>query len=305
MFGVALAAGMVTGAAGCDKRAQGEAPVQLQTSLAGKPTALFLLFGDREDPRLLPVATIGHGHVTPITLDPAGWRKFDQLYFRAGAEMPIYRNGLSIGNAVVRRGMWEGNEPLYKLPGCHALRPLAAATLSALPDGMATLELLGTSDAMPAAPDRPSIPPFALDTARALATRVAQREGLTAIARSELQLTVDAVSTGVSAKPTLVASYMEKGAGAGLHPRHLFMLADSAGLGAYAPSYVHTANDSTPEFRRLIDHVDISGDGVDEIVLEGWRTGGDTYLLVMKYANGKWREIARGANNWCADPTPP
>jgi hypothetical protein len=48
--------------------------------------------------------------------------------------------------------------------------------------------------------------------------------------------------------------------------------------------------------------VDLTGDGVDEIVLEGWRAGGDTYLVVMKYDAGRWHEVARGDNTWCADP---
>jgi hypothetical protein len=51
--------------------------------------------------------------------------------------------------------------------------------------------------------------------------------------------------------------------------------------------------------------VDLTGDGVDEIVLEGWRNGGDSFLVVMKYGNGKWHEIARGVNSWCADAPKP
>lgn len=305
IFGGAVVASILTAAVGCDKRANGEAseaPRKLQTSLAGKPTVLFLLFGDRNDPRLLPVATIGHGNVTPITLDAGGWRNFDQLYFKTGAQVAVYRHGTSYANAAIRRGMWSGSEPLYKLPGCRALRPLAAAELPSAPDGVTSLEMLSTSDPLPPLAKYPAPTKADLDSARAVAARVGERGGLMGGARAELEMNVGAMYTGVSAKPTLVASYMEKGAETDPNARHFFILADSAGAdGAYVSTFLHSAKDSVPEFRRLIDHVDLTGDGVDEIVLEGWSAGSDSYLVVMKYVSGKWREIARGANSWCAD----
>jgi hypothetical protein len=298
---------MLTAAVGCDKRAEGEAaPVKQQTSLAGKPTVLFLLFGDRNDPRLLPVATIGHGRITPITLDADGWRKFDAQYFRAGSQVSVYRHGLPLGNAIVRRGMWDGNEPLYKLPGCKALRPLAAATLAAAPADVVTLELMGTSDPLPPSPPYGDMPPGMADTARALTARIAAKEGLSKTDLADLELTVTAFHTGVSSKPTLVGSYSERGGGGtGANARHVFVLADSTGAGGYDATFVHTAKDSVPEFRRLIDHADLTGDGIDEIILEGWRAGGDTYLVIMKYDAGRWHEAARGGTSWCADEAKP
>jgi hypothetical protein len=276
--------------------------VKQQTSLAGKPTALFLLFGDHNDPRLLPIATIGHGRVTPITLDAEGWRKFDGLYFKTGSQMAIYRHGLSLGNAVITRGMWDGDQPLYKLPGCRALRPLAAATLAAAPPDVVTLELLGTSDPLPPGPSHPEVPPALTDSARELTARVAGREGLTATDRADLELTASAFHTGASSQPTLVGAYSERAGSNGGTARHVFMLADASGTGSYDATFVHTAKDSVPEYRRLIDHADLTGDGVDEIVLEGWRAGGDTYLVIMKFDAGRWHEVARGGTSWCADP---
>ena len=288
---------------GCDKRAEGEtAPISQQTSLAGKPTVLFLLFGDNNDPRLLPVATIGHGRITPISLDADGWRKFDGQYFKAGSQMAVYRHGTSLGNAVVRRGMWDGDEPLYKLPGCRALRPLAAATIAAAPTDVATLELLGTSDPLPPAPAHAEVPAAMKDSAREVAARTAGREGLTATDRADLELTVHAFHTGATSQPTLVGSYSERGGGSGANARHVFLFADASAAGGYDASFVYAGKDSVAEFRRLIDHADLTGDGVDEIVLEGWRAGSDTYLVIMKYDAGRWREVARGGTSWCADP---
>jgi len=133
-----------------------------------------------------------------------------------------------------------------------------------------------------------------------MALRVSQREGITRNARAELDLAVSAIATGATPRPTLVASYMERGGGIFGHARHLFVLADNRD-GTYVPTFIHSADDSLPEFRRFIDHADITGDGVDELLLEGWANGGDSFLLFLRFTNGKWSEMARGETSWCAD----
>jgi hypothetical protein len=298
-----VVASILTAAVGCDKRAEGEpldAPVRLQTSLAGKPTVLFQLFGDPADPRLLPVAIMGHGRISPIHLDGDGWRTFDKLYFKPGARVTLYHDGAPMTSAVVQRGMWTGGAPLYKLPGCRAPRPMAAVKLDSVPEEMTTLDLVGTSDPVPASP-RTDLTAADEDSARAMAEQVARRAGLLPAARAEMNLSVRALRTGISSRPTLLASFMEKPTAAGLRPRQVFALGDSSATG-YSVSFFHAPKDSTPEFRRLIDHVDLTGDGVDEIVLEGWKPGSDSYPIVLKFINGSWHELARGASTWCADP---
>ena len=294
---------ILTAAVACDKRAQGEpldeAP-RPQTSLAGKPTVLFQLFGDPADPRLLPVAIMGHGRLSPITLDASGWRTFDKLYFKPGARMSVYHDGSPLTVAVVQRGMWTGGTPLYRLPGCRAPRPMAAVKLDSVPDEMTSLDLIGTSDSVPPA-TRPALTATDQDSARAFAERVARRAALLPAARSEMDLSVRAMHTGTSGMPTLLATFLEKPSSFGLRPRQVFALGDSTAAG-YDVTFYHAPRDSTPEFRRLVDHLDLTGDGVDEVVLEGWKTGGDSYPIVLKYTNGRWHELARGAGTWCADP---
>jgi hypothetical protein len=197
--------------------------------------------------------------------------------------------------------MWNESGPLYTLPRCHSLKPLAAVSPRPSEAQDVMLERIATSEPLAAPGMRPPISPSALDTARAIANRVAQQQGLTKNARAELDLAVFAIATGATNAPTLVASYMERGGGIHGHPRHLFVLADSTAHG-YAATFVHVAGDSLPEFRRLIDHADITGDGVDELLLEGWANGGQSYLLFLRWIDGKWEEMARGETSWCADP---
>lgn len=302
IFGGMAVATILTAAAGCDKRAQGEpldAPVKRQTSLAGKPTVLFQLFGDPSDPRLLPVAVMGHGRLSSITLDADGWRSFDRLYFKPGSRVTIYHDGSPLTAAVVQRGMWSGGGPLYRLPGCRAPMPMAAAKLDSNPGEMASLDLIGTSDPLPPTP-RDSITTADQDSARAIADRVARRAGLTSAMRAEMDLSTLAFHTGASSRPTLMASFIEKPTSFGLRPRQAFALSDSTAAG-YGVTFFHAPKDSVPEFRRLVDHVDLTGDGVDEVVLEGWKSGSDSYPIVLKFVNGSWHELARGASSWCTD----
>jgi hypothetical protein len=301
MFGKSVVAGILMAAAGCDKQVAAAPPMR-RTSLTGKPTTLFLLFGDQADPRLLPVATVVAGRIAPIALDSAGWRSFDQLYFSAGAPVSVYKDGILAGPASIRRGMWTDADVLYKLPGCRSLRPLGAVTMTPDPAAPPTIEMIATSAALPQAA-HPAPTPADLDSARAFAGRAAQRGGLTRASRDELELVVSAIQTGATDRPTLVVSYSEKGSGGAQHPRHVFGLAD-IGLDGYASTFSHAASDSLPEFRRLIDHVDVTGDGQDEIVLEGWRQGGESFLVIMQFVGGRWKEVARGTNSWCADIKP-
>ncbi|HEX7981764.1 MAG TPA: hypothetical protein VF461_24365 [Gemmatimonadaceae bacterium] len=294
-------ASILTATAGCSKKVESAEVEVPQTNIANKPNVVFLLFGDRTDPRLLPVATSIQGRLAPVTLNGQGWKDFDHLYFRPGTPLSIYRDGKSDGEAVIRRGMWDDAGPLYKLPHCRNLKPLAAVAARPNEAQEVMVERIATSEPLAAPGVRAPVPPSALDSARAIANRVAQQQGLTKNARAELDLAVSAISTGATNAPTLVASFMERGGGIHGHPRHLFLLADSTGHG-YDASFIHVAGDSLPEFRRLIDHADITGDGIDELMLEGWANGGQSYLLFLRFVDGKWVEMARGETSWCADP---
>lgn len=304
IFGSVVLASILSLAAGCDKRAASKPPAPELTSLANKPRALFLVFGDAADPRVLPVATLHEGKITPIRLDGDGWRNFDRLYFGADSRLPVYEDGVQLGDAVIRRGMWDGNAPLYKLPGCNSLRPLAAATLSGVPSPEVLLELLATSAPLVTPGIRPVPARADSDSASAFVTRIAQHEGFTTVARGELDQVLKVLPTGATTHPTLVGSLMERGSAVTGKPRHLFVIGDwSDTTKSYVQSFTHVPGDSARQFRRLIDHADLTGDGVDEIVLEGWQNGGDSYLIFLRYQLGHWREVARGATSWCADKT--
>ncbi len=300
IFGTALVMSILTLASACDKHTADTE--KKQTSLGGKPRALVFLFGDKADPRMLPVAMLTGTHIEPISLDSTGWHNFDRLYFAQNADFSVYQHGVPIGSASVKRGMWYGKDPLYKLPGCHVSRPLAAATLNANPEGVVMYEMLATSDSLIAAPKRTAPTAADQDSAKEFAARAAHKEGLTNKARGELDEVLQAIPTGATSRPTLIASYLEKGSGLTGKPRHVFVIGDySEAQQAYVTSFAHVPGDSVPEFRRFVDHLDLTGDGVDELLLEGWQREGESYLVILRYQNGHWREAMRTRPSWCDD----
>lgn len=309
----ALIATILVVAAGCDKTkallGMGSPPepdgppLGARLNLARRPDVIFQLFGERDDPRMVPVAAIIDGTLKPIELTASGWREFDAMYTRANRTYPLYRDGAAIGEVRVRRGMWERrDQPLYSLPGCRLVTPLSAVSLETSVRLSYTVEALVVTPGVNVPPRAPVKPSKTLESrARGAAHEVAQNAGMDSASLSPTGFHSVAINTGATKAPTLVATYLDPEASDrnGV-TAHVLTIADDAGSG-YQPTFRHAASGpvAAAEFRRYIDHLDINGDGVDEIVLEGWQFAGETFLSILGYANGEWREIFRGRSSWC------
>jgi hypothetical protein len=143
--------------------------------------------------------------------------------------------------------------------------------------------------------------------ARAVSRDVAKSVGIKPEKLDSLDFRAMAFYTGDGPAPTIIASYIDATAS---HPTsvatrttHLVVIADRDSTGAYHPTFSHRINGplAAAAFRRYFDHLDIDGDGVDEIVLQGWQFGGDTFLSVLGWREHKWQEIYRTRANWCLD----
>ena len=88
----------------------------------------------------------------------------------------------------------------------------------------------------------------------------------------------------------------EEAAAHGDETSYLFAIADRKGTD-YSPTFTEVVNGPAAHatYRRFVDHLDLDGNGVDEVVLEGWQYGGDTYPMIMRYKEGRWLEVLRGA----------
>jgi hypothetical protein len=308
----------VTATAGCDKikalspnqDASAIAPVSHdELDLSKHPTILFEVFGERANPQMVPIGVLEGGKLHAINLSTEGWRNFDRIYNHPGATYTLYQDGHAAGTATVKQGMWsKPDAPIYTLPNCQSLIPLAAVSIASRTQAGITVEFLATSAALTQPPAAAALTPSAVASlAREIGVRVAESAHIPRARLDSLDFHAQAMTTGATPNPTLVVSYVdpngEEAAAHGDETSYVFAIADKAG-GAYSPSYTRVINGSGAhaEYRRFVDHLDLDGDGVDELVLEGWQNGGDTYLAVMRYKAGRWLEVFRGATSWCLDP---
>jgi hypothetical protein len=306
-------------ATGCDKAkefvraGQTSGPPQLspgeELDLAGKPDVLFQVFGESSDPRMVPIAAIVGGKLKAIRLSPSGWRKFDEMYERPGKTYSLYQSGIVNGTVDVKRGMWSDTAAaLYALPGCATLTPMSSVKVNGRLASDFTLEFLASTATM----GKPH-PGVAMNQdsvnriARSIARDIAKSVGINEAKLDSLSFRATAFNTGTSASPTIIASFIDEGAekpaSIATRTTHLVVFADKDSSGQYHATFSHRINGplAAAAFRRYFDHLDLDGDGVDEIVLQGWQFGGDTFLSVLGWREGKWQEIYRTRANWCLD----
>ncbi|GAC1654671.1 MAG: hypothetical protein NVS4B3_18870 [Gemmatimonadaceae bacterium] len=300
-------AASATDAVGKPKAAEPAAADRLD--LSSKPDILFEIFGEKDDPRMIPIASIVHHELRPIVLTSSGWKQFDALYARSGATYPIYRGGVRVGTARVKQGMWEKEgAPLYSLPNCARLIPLSAVAVTGDVGTGFTVELLASTASL-ARRAKPTLPASAQQTktAREMGIRLGLAAGIPQNELDALQFRAAALPTGAASGPTLLVSFIdphaEEKVAANASTANVFVLADQDPSGTYQPSFSHIAHGpaSKAEFRRFIDRLDVAGDEKDEIILEGWQYGGDTFLSVLSFVNDKWSELYRARASWCLD----
>lgn len=296
--------------AGDSKGAQAaETPAADRLDLSSHPEILFKIYGERDDPRMIPVGVMRGGTLEQISLGASGWKQFDSMYDKVGTKYSVYENGRTIGSAKVRQGMWEaGHDPLYTLPSCQLLTPQAAVTLDGGVAPGYTVSLFGSTKTLRSAPLATMSQAEATRIAKGLAATVGQKAGISDTELNGLDVHASAIATGVSDAPTIVATLVDRRSdeqsSAGERTSHILLVADKvAGASEYRTTFTHVLNGdaSTGEFRRYVDHLDVAGDGVTEIVLEGWKYGGDTFLMFLQYKNGAWAEIYRSRSSWCLD----
>lgn len=280
--------------------------------LSAHPHLLFQVFGDRGEPKMMPIAAVVNGAIRPIGLTRDGWRELDSTYLKAGASYAIYIDDEAKGTVNVTRGMWTGgDEPLYPLPGCRDLKPLASVTLNTTQKASEpTVEFLASS--APLKP-HPASSPSGLSNeavvkmARDFGHTLGQRAEMDKEELDSLDFIARLIVTGASKQPTMLVSFIDPqagdlGPGKG-HTSHILALFDKVDTG-YVSTYRHvkSGDAKTVEFQRLIDHIDVDGDGIDEVILESWHYAGTSDLVVLSFKAGQWHEVLRAPSKWCLDP---
>jgi hypothetical protein len=317
---LAIVATILTVATGCDKlKAAGgltggtnpAAPVADALDLARKPDILFQVFGEKEDTRMIPLAALIDGSIRQINLSGDGWRQFATQYEKAGTSYHLYDDGRTVGTVKVRQGMWEKPDaPLYALPNCKVLIPLAAVSLQTRIELGYTVDLLASSAQIPAGSAGAELSAAELDRiAHEMGYLVGARASSGAISKKAidgLDFRSFAVQTGATLAPTVVASFIDPGSenfDESTTRGHIFVIADRQADGSYAPTFSHAFSGSTAnaEYRVYLNHLDLTGDGVQEIMVEARQVGGGASVTALSYQNGEWQEVFRSRSGWCLD----
>jgi hypothetical protein len=297
-------------AAACEKSKPAQNPADAivpdgvpALDLAAKPQILFQVFGDRESPRIMPIAAVLNGVIKPIGLTARGWKQLGSQYMATGTKYPFYVEGGEPGELTIAR------DTAYTLPGCSAVKPMSVVQLAfKKPREDPTVEFLSSSG--PPAPQHaePGKLMTSADIAqlgRSIGHAVGKRVNLSAAELDSLDFHARMIPTGATKAPTLLVSFIDPnsgGAKSGSGTGHVFALADS-GVNGYEATYVHAVKGDSKavEFQRVVNHVDIDGDGADEIIVEAWKYASDNDLVVLSFKAGRWQEVLRVKQDWCLD----
>ena len=305
-------------ASGCDRPAPQLSPAEKITpegapalDIAAMPQLLFRVVGTGADIRLVPMAAVVKHTLRPIGLTQRGWRLLDSLYLKPGTRYPVYREGNEDGEVAVTRGMWtDGMDPPVAIAGCIALKPIATAILAnkgAFDAGY--VEVFASS--LPLATRAPFTGTLLTEAeisklGRDFGHAVGKAAGIEASALDSLDFHARLLVTGATTEPTLLVSFIDPTAGnpgpGAAHTTHLFALGEKSG-GEYRPVYRHVVrgNAKEVEFQRIVDHLDVGGAGVDDLIMEAWRYGADNDAVVLSFRGGEWRETMRTKQGWCLD----
>lgn len=298
----------------CDKPQEQPAPDVPrvpQTAVTPTSTILFQVYGAKDDPRVIPFAIADGGRLAPLSLDADGWRVLDSMFFATGTKLPIYRNGAESGTIAIVRGMWTDEGVLYSLPGCRDLVPQAAGKLESESFVEASVEYLASTTPLLQPKEQRAVPRESATQGRTLANTVAAAKQVGAEELANLEFISRWLPTGAGASGrTLFASFIDPNAGdAGPGAGHTVMLTalaeDSAGT--LLPSFQHVSSGEARavEMQRLVNHADLDGDGIDEILIEEWKYASTPEVAVLKYTQGRWRAVFRVPQTWCLDDRPP
>jgi len=307
MRATAFIIGIVVVAVGCDKTA-GDSPTPSGEAfdLNASADLVFHVFGEPGDTRMMPVLAVRDSALVVVNLDSAGWRQFDQKYFRQGQTYPTYRDGRLAGHVTVNRGMWDP-EALYSLGQCRNVIPMASVSLSdTTRTGTTVLQFAMTRTDSTVRPRTT----MTSDSVRAIAKRLGHAAGATVELSPEALDSLDfralAIVTGAREHPTIVLSFIDPqggdaGRGAG-NTEHVFVVADNNGTG-YAATFTHAWNGDAAraEFRAFVDHLDLTGDGVSEIITDVSVPGSETTTRVLSWRGGIWRDAFATRASWCLD----
>lgn len=262
---------------------------------AAEPTVVFAVSRYEARTSIDPVVLVRGGRYTAPPLggdtkaEAAAYDGFIKSFYRPGRKYRVLFGGGEAGTVEVLK---------YEEPGCVGLEATATAQtevrLGVQVNALATNSAkLGKAAGVRRAPT---------EAERAAALELARR-GLRRHKVSEARVgrmevnNLTALDLNADGRAELVGSFLVKGE-FGVEDA-LFLVAEP-GVDDYAVTldWFHHGREADAQYRRLVDALDLDGDGTTEIVAQGAYYEGHDYII-YKRARGAWREVYRGGGGGC------
>jgi hypothetical protein len=247
-------------------------------------TVIFRLSKETEGSfHIEPIVIISGGKYTqpPLGDDAGVMKKFTDSYFRVGRQYRVIFGGGDAGSLMVQK---------YEADMCgNLLAEVGAQTTAQL--GGEVRALAVSSDKIGSGASSRRAPPeaeraSALEVARAV---YGQRRVGAALATKVKTVNLTATDIERDGQFELIGTFQIDGANDLKH--NLFIIFEPTAAGKYKAAWNWYENGY--EDRKLVDVVDLDGDGTAEIIAEGFEIENNLYVIYKRQA-GTWRPIYKG-----------
>jgi hypothetical protein len=245
-------------------------------------TVIFSVSKDTDGTvRFEPIVIIIGGKYTAPGVDEAASKKFADSYLRSGRQYRVIFGGGDAGSLTVQK---------YEADQCFNLMAEVSAQTTA-PLGGEVHALALSSDKIGSGPSSRRAP---TETERAAALEVAravyaQRGVGAALVRKMKTVNLTATDLERDGKFELVGAFQIDGGSEIMY--NLFIIFEATAAGKYKAAWNWYQKGS--EDRKLVDVVDLDGDGTAEVIAEGFEIENNFYVIYKRKA-GVWRPVYEG-----------
>ena len=265
-------------------RGAAQAKPQKGQTVAGAGTIIFAVAKDTEGTfRIEPIVAINGGQYNepPVSVAAGVAKKFTDTYFFVGRQYRMIFGGGDAGSLTVRK-----------------FEPDSCGNLIAEVDAQTTARVGGEVQALAVSSDKIGAgassrrAPTEAERAEALglARSVYGHRGVGATLINKLK-TVNLTATDIErdGRFELIGSFQIDGGNEVMH--NLFIIFEPTAAGKYKAAWNWYQKGS--EDRKLVDVVDLDGDGTAEVIAEGFEIENNLYVIYKRQA-GVWRAVYKG-----------
>jgi hypothetical protein len=289
-------------------KAKREAASEKSKSPSRAGATLFVVAQDRGSSHIEPLVGIIEGrYLEPPSAESEQFAAFAARYYKVGQKYRLLFGGGDAGTATVKAKPDKDSECAHALAGVELQ---TGARINGLVMGLATnSETLGrraTTRRFPTTAERTAVGD--------LAGRIFRQKGVAAIAVQDMK-TINMTATDLNGdgKWEIIASFVVRTRARAEAVHHLFLIAspEADGFDIDLMRYARTTKGDLPEGASLddiqeallsevlVDHLDLDGDKVSEVVTMTNNFEGATYKIYRKQ-KGQWANIYEYYSYRCA-----